>query len=129
MNFIFFCIYNTQYLDGKNKANNSPWFTALGLMISGSICWFLAISEIFYFYLLNQDLPKSSTAIDCLVCCFISYVHYLMFIKDKKYEEIYERFKSSAVNNRKTNITVSSLYILFPIIIGTSLAMKWHHTI
>jgi hypothetical protein len=68
MKYIFYCIYNTQYLDGKNKVNKTPWYDALGMMMAGSFLWMSIIGEVYYFYILNQNIPSSSTALVAIIC-------------------------------------------------------------
>lgn len=129
MEYIFFCIYNTQYLDGNNKVNKTPWFDALGIMIAGSCCWLGIIFELFYFYLLNQNFPSVSIAGIVIISFLLSYLHYFMFIKDKKYEKIYKHYKSKNAISSKTAKWVSISYVLIPGIISMLIAMKWHKII
>ncbi|MDN3547080.1 hypothetical protein [Mucilaginibacter aquaedulcis] len=130
MKYIFFCIYNTQYLDGNNKVNKTPWFDAVGLMITGSFLWISIIDEIIYFYLLNQNIPDTLLTVDIVICVFLFWTHYFVFIKDKNYDEIYKKYKSiNASKNRKTEKLVAISYIFTPAIINMLIALKWHKII
>lgn len=129
MKYIFYCIYNTQYLDGKNKVNKTPWFDALGMMIAGSFLWISIIGEFFYFYILNQNTPASSTAEISITCIPLLYMHYFWFIKDKKYEKIYEQYKREGINNKSKEKWIAILYIFLPTVIFMLIAMMWHKVI
>ncbi|MDB5030351.1 MAG: hypothetical protein JWP71_1072 [Mucilaginibacter sp.] len=126
MRYIFFCIYNSQYLDGKNRVNTTPWFTAVCMMMGGSFCCVAILAEIYYFYILNQNFPSENSFATFLV---LFAIHYFLFIKDKRYEKIYDHYKASPFNNRKTNVSVSLSYIFIPAAISMLIAMKWHKVI
>ena len=127
MNYIFYCIYNTQYLDGKNKKNKTPWFDALGLMIAGSLGWSGVIFEILYFYVLNQNFPSVSKIQIVLIALFFFFVHYFCFIRHKKYDRIYERYKS--IDRKKTERLICVGYIFIPLLSSMLIAMIWHKVI
>jgi hypothetical protein len=128
MKYIFYCIYNTQYLDGKNKVNKTPWFDALGLMIAGSLCWLFIIVEILYFYVFNQNFPSISKVGIAVVCISLFYIHYVAFIKDRKYEHIYEQYQSI---DRKKGIEklIGVSYIFVPALLSMLIALIWHKVI
>jgi len=126
MKYIFYCIYNTQYLNGKNKVNKTPWFDALGMMIGGSFLWISIIGEIFYFYILNQNAPASSIAEVSITCVLLFYAHYFGFIKDKKYQKIYEQYKNEGGNNKVKEKWIAIIYIFLPAVIFMLIAMMWH---
>ena len=128
MKYIFYCIYNTQYLDGKNKVNKTPWFDALGLMIAGSFCWLAILVEILYFYVLNRNFPTISIIGILLICLLLFYSHYFYFIKDQKYNNIYERYKSTG-SNKTTEKLICISYIFFPAFLSMLIAMIWHKII
>ncbi|WP_428330435.1 hypothetical protein [Mucilaginibacter sp.] len=129
MRYIFYCIYNTQYLDGKNKVNKTPWFDALGMMMGGSFLWLSIISEVFYFYILNRNTPTASIVEVPITCVFLFYTHYFGFIKDKKYEKIYEKYKVEDGNHRTKEKWIAILYIFLPALIFMSIALLWHKVI
>ncbi|MDB5060223.1 MAG: hypothetical protein JWP67_66 [Mucilaginibacter sp.] len=129
MKYIFYCIYNTQYLDGKNKVNKTPWYDALGMMMAGSFLWISIIGEFFYFYILNQNTPASSIAEVSTTCVLLFYTHYFLFIKDKKYEKIYEEYKVEIGNNKAKEKWIAILYIFLPALISMLIAMMWHKVI
>jgi hypothetical protein len=129
MKYIFYCIYNTQYLDGKNKVNKTPWYDALGMMMAGSFLWISIIGEIFYFYILNQNTPASSIAEISITCVLLFYTHYFLFIKDKKYEKIYKEYKVESGNNKAKEKWIAILYIFLPALISMLIAIMWHKVI
>ncbi|MFI5163572.1 MAG: hypothetical protein ACHQHN_20015 [Sphingobacteriales bacterium] len=129
MKYIFYCIYNTQYLDGKNKVNKTPWYDALGMMMGGSFLWTSIIVEIFYFYILNQNTPASSIAEVSITCFLLFYSHYFWFIKDKRYEKIYEQYKVDGGDNKAKEKWVAILYVFLPAVISMLIAMMWHRII
>lgn len=90
MRYIFFCFYNSQYLDGKNKVNTQPWVDAVSMMFAGSISWLAILFEIYYFYILNQNFLTGDSYGGLIVISVLVYLHYYFFIKDKKYDTIYE---------------------------------------
>lgn len=124
MNYIFYCIYNSQYRDGKNKKNKTPWFDALGLMIAGSLGWAGIIFEIFYFYILNENFPSVSAIGVVLIAILFFYLHYFFFIRHKKYDRIYEQYKS--IDRKKTEMLICVTYIFVPLISSMFIAMIWH---
>ncbi|MGZ3757174.1 MAG: hypothetical protein ACXVAY_12740 [Mucilaginibacter sp.] len=128
MRYIFFCIYNTQYLDGKNKTNNTPWLNAVCMMLGGSFCCMSIIFEIYYFYILNKNFPLNSITFDMSIGLLI-FLHYFFLIKDESYNAIYDRYKDSGYNNRKTNVMVSLAFTFIPTFIAMVIAMKWHKVI
>jgi hypothetical protein len=128
MNYIFYCIYNTQYRDGKNRKNKTPWFDALGLMLAGSLGWIGIIFEIFYFYVLNKNIPSVSILGIIVLCFLVFYLHYSLFIRDMKYERIYERYKSIGDRQGKEKL-ISVIYIFVPLISSMFIAMIWHKVI
>ncbi|MDN5285464.1 MAG: hypothetical protein JWR38_1738 [Mucilaginibacter sp.] len=127
MNYIFYCIYNTQYLDGKNKKNKTPWFDALALMLAGSLGWVGVIFEIFYFYVLNKNFPSVSIIEIALICVLFFYIHYVFFITRMKYDRIYERYKS--INGKKTEKLICVMYVFVPLISSMLISMIWHKVI
>lgn len=127
MNYIFYCIYSTQYLDGKNKKNKTPWFDALGLMIAGSLGWAGVFFEIFYFYVLNENFPSVSKIEIVLIAFLFFYMHYFFFIRDRKYDRIYERYKS--IDRKKTEKLICVAYIFVPLLSSIFIAMIWHKVI
>jgi len=124
MKYIFYCVYNTQYLDGKNKVNKTPWFDALGMMMGGSFLWLSIIGEIFYFYILNQNTPASAFPEVSIICVLLFYAHYYAFIRDKKYEKIYEKYRGDS--NKTKEKWIAILYIFLPALLSMSIAMLWH---
>jgi hypothetical protein len=129
MKYIFYCIYNTQYLDGKNKVNKTPWFVALGLMIAGTFCWLALAVEMLYFYVFNRNFPNVSIIGDFGICIFLFYVHYIYFIKNRKYEDIYNQFKSVNSNKKGLEKLICVLYIFVPALFSMLIAMIWHKVI
>lgn len=129
MNYIFYCIYNTQYLDGENRTNKTPWFNAFGLMVAGSASWLMVLFEISYFYILKENIPAASMIEVLITCVILFIVHYYSFIKDKKYERIYERYKLVGKKKPGMEKLIAILYIIFPGIAGIIIAMLWHHVI
>jgi hypothetical protein len=81
MRYIFFCFYNSQYLDGKNSIDKAPWFTAVSMMFAGSFFCLMILAEILHFYILNQNIPSYShfIIIGTLLCS-----HYYFFYKEQK---------------------------------------------
>lgn len=126
MRYIFYCIYNTQYLDGKNKKNRTPWFDALGLMLAGSLGWVGLIIEIIYFYVFNKNFPSASLAVIVTICFLLAYVHFSFFIKDRKYEKIYERYKSINNVGRPQEKWICLTYVFVPFLLGMLIAITWH---
>lgn len=127
MKYIFYCIYNTQYLDGKNKVNTTPWITAIGIMMGGSLCWLAIVVEVIYFYVLKRNFPSGSVIAIVILLAFF-YLHYFFFIKNKKYEQIYERYRSK--NNKQAEQKIVALtYLIVPCITSMLIAMKWHKVI
>jgi hypothetical protein len=129
MNYVFYCIYNTQYLDGKNKVNKTPWFDALGLMFAGSFCWLAIIIEILYFYVLNRNFPTVSLIGIVIICVFLFYLHYFSFIKDRRFEQIYKKYKSIDGNSRKSEKLICIGYIFVPAFLSMTIAMIWHNIV
>jgi hypothetical protein len=127
MNYIFYCIYNTQYWEGKNKKNKTHWFDALGLMIAGSLGWAGVIFEFFYFYVLNENFPSVPKIEIALIALLFFYIHYFFFIRDRKYDRIYERYKS--IDRKKTEKLICVAYIFVPLISSMLIAMIWHKVI
>ena len=83
MKFIFFCIYNTLYRDGKNKVNMSPWFDALGMMTAGTFSWIAILIEFCYFYLFDKNFP-SFAFISVLIISFILFIYIIMHLLKTK---------------------------------------------
>jgi|GEM_PF-3094400 len=129
MKYIFYCIYNTQYLDGKNRVNKTPWFDALGLMIAGTFCWLAILVEMLYFYVLNRNFPTISIVGVVMICIFLFYLHYFSFIKDRKFERIYEQYKTIDGNSRKKEKLICIAYIFVPAVLSMLIAMIWHKVI
>jgi Ca2+/Na+ antiporter len=129
MKYIFYCIYNTQYLDGKNRKNKTPWFDALGLMIAGSFCWLSIIVEILFFYVFDRNFPTISIVGVIIICILLFYLHYFFFIRGRKYEKIYEQYKSASNNGKTTEKLICVLYIFFPALLSMVIAMIWHKII
>lgn len=128
MRYIFYCIYNTQYLDGKNRVNKTPWFDAMGLMMAGSFCWSSIIVELFYFYVFNRNFPTVSIVGIAVICLVLFYTHYFLFIKDRKYENIYEQYKSKNTSKDMQRL-ICVFYIFFPALLSMLIAMLWHKVI
>jgi hypothetical protein len=114
-------------LDGKNKKNKTPWFDALGLMIAGSLGWAGVFFEIFYFYVLNENFPSVSKIEIVLIAFLFLYMHYFFFIRDRKYDRIYERYKS--IDRKKTEKLICVAYIFVPLLSSIFIAMIWHKVI
>lgn len=125
MKYIFYCIYNTQYLNGNNIVNKTPWFNALGLMIAGTMCWIAVIVEVIYFFFLNRNFPSISLLEVLTICTLLFYVHYYFFIKENNYEVIYEEYKTKSNNIGKERL-VAVLYIFVPALLSMLIAILWH---
>lgn len=129
MDYIFYCIYNSQYLDGKNKANQTPWINALGLMIVGSCSWGLIFMKILYFYIYKINVPKSSLSGAFVIAIIMIFVHYFLFINNNRYQMIYEKYKSDDANKKKIEKLIGVVYIFLPTIAFMLIALIWHNKI
>jgi formate hydrogenlyase subunit 3/multisubunit Na+/H+ antiporter MnhD subunit len=129
MDYIFYLLYSTRYLNGQNKVDKTPWLSALNLLMSITICWLLLILAIVDLYIFNNK-PLYSSEIYCFIGLVVIYcVYYMRYIKNGRYKKIYENYKAKD----KTTLKAQKLRLIFLLIIPVlgffAVVLHWHKII
>jgi hypothetical protein len=97
-------------------------------MLAGSLGWAGLIFEIIYFYVLNKNVPSVSLIEIAIVFALFFFLHYTVFIRNRKYQRIYEQYKTvGSKKGREKLICVA--YVFIPFLSDMLIAMVWHKII
>jgi len=126
MKYLFFHLYNRLYQDGKIKTNKHPEYDALGLIFLGTFMWLLTFYCIYYYYIVDSNLPESFRGISILTGFIICLLLYIVIIYGRQYEKIYFKYKGLNNKQRKVGLLISILYVFLPFLISMFITLKWH---
>lgn len=95
LKYIYFYIFNSYYKDG-NYRNDIPWFTSLGIIAFSLSLYLVGLFLLVQEYILFNKFINFSFELTHILLFGLSVwlVLYLLLIKDGKYLEIYEQYKS-----------------------------------
>ncbi len=108
-NLVFYHIFKRYYKDNKYK-NDIPWLTATGIISVPTFFLLTSVFAIIYYLFVESNVPQIGSTFTIFGLAF-TVINYLWFTYNKRYLSIYEHYKTSATNNRRTEI-LSWLYII-----------------
>ena len=114
------------FLDGRNKVKKDPQWDSLFMMLGSSSVWLILPVELYYFYILNLNIPKNSFIFIFFFAAAIFMVFYYLFISNSNYNKIYENYKNLNHKERRNGKLVAILYIFLPFLIAGFIALSWH---
>lgn len=108
-NLVFYHVFKRYYKDNKYK-NDIPWLTATGIISVPTFFLLTSVFAIIYYLFVESNVPQIGSTFTIFGLAF-TVINYLWFTYNKRYLSIYEHYKTSATNNRRTEI-LSWLYII-----------------
>lgn len=120
LDYLFFGIYNSYYKDGNYK-NDVPWYG--GLIIFTGV-FFCNVFTLMVVVLDGGPISKSFWYIIGLVCLATSY---LLFIRNKRYEIIYNEMSKLSRPKRLLNKVLSWVYVIGSFVLMMSLIIVEKH--
>ena len=109
-NLVFYHIFKRYYKDGKYK-NDIPWLTVSVIMGMSSFLYVLNGLILSNYFVNKNILILNKNPIIILAFVFVI-INFLWFTKNKRYLSIYDYYKTSKLDNRRTEI-LAWLYIIF----------------
>src|ERR1700733_8160016 len=127
---LFFLIYNYYYKDGNYKdgifTKFYPWHYTIFVLSLGTMFWTILFFSIGAFYLERKFLNNSSVPI-FITCYFIYfYFYYSYFIKQNRYQKIYDEFKSTVYLKKIKSLVAVIMLIILPLILIMIFSLIWH---
>ena len=127
LEYIFFNIYNMLYLDGRNKTKKDPHWDAFFMMLGATCVWLILPVELYYFYILNLNIPKFSFLFILIFAIIVFVAFYNLFISNRSYNIIYEDYKGLDNKERRNGKVIAIVYIFLPFFICGLVALSWHN--
>ncbi len=132
ISFLYISIYDWFYRNGRprhpNSYDNSQERAAYILTV-GIAIWALLLSVIYRYEVLGI-IGSNRTLVIPIAAILSYYLLYFAYIKNKKFENIYERYKERfGPNNIKYQLIAWSIVLWLPFSAIMLLALLWHHVI
>lgn len=133
ISFFYISVYDWFYRDGNPRHpksyENSQERAAYILTVSMAI-WGLLILFIYTYLLLHTFKIGNSIYAIGLVSILSYYLFEHIYIKNKKYEDIYKKYKIKfGGNNLKYQLIAWSILVWIPFLSIIILTLLWHHLI
>lgn len=112
LDYLFFGIYNSYYKDGNYK-NDMPWYNGMAIFLFTFWCNIITILDVLNSSKNKFPVEKLTSFIIAAVCLIISY---LLFVRNRRYDTIYNRYKNFNKTNRIINKVVSWTYVIGSIV-------------
>jgi hypothetical protein len=125
-NYLIFVLFNHFYKDGNYKKDQTPYISAVLLIMIYQLIFLLllyGLMEIYCNISFLKSLLQQGTYIAGLASfIFLFPLNYLYFIKKGKLDYLYEKYTNSKINTKSNRrfagIVLILLFLVFPIIIG-----------
>lgn len=120
LKYLIFLLFNLAYKDGNYKENDTPYFSAAGVVMLYEGC----IIEVCLFFLakhinieiltyISETAQKVVYGYGFLMCAWLFPINYYFFVKREGFHCIYNEFKHAKINTKRNRIIGYICLILY----------------
>jgi hypothetical protein len=127
----FFTLYNYYHKDGNYRngyfTKFIPWHYTIFILSLGTILWLIFFASVAVFYIRNKFVNTLYVPFFILAYFIFFSFYYAYFIKNDRYQEIYDQFKDGVKLKKIKSIVAIFLVIVLPLILIVICSLFWHN--